>query len=206
MSGLTKEEFENVLIDVRKAYRLLFLYQKRILDLIQFIGDTLDFRFGGGWNWFTNNLPTGSKTKLTGSAWDWLSMYFYEFNFSEKNINGSRMRFSVIIQSDTGFFDTMNNYENINSYSPIDQSETKLIFIAGKNIWWDPDFKDLFNNENMELYKTGGNDLILTNENGKLIVKSFLLSRFINSEETNKCINEWLGFLKENQINEIVQI
>lgn len=114
MENITKDQFENILCDVRKAYRLLFLYQKRILDLIQFIASSLDFKFGGGWNWWTlSSLPHGSKVKLANSSWDWLSMYFYEFNFCEKNIDNNIIKFSVILESDTGYFDTMVSSENV---------------------------------------------------------------------------------------------
>jgi hypothetical protein len=206
MNDFTKDQFENVLVDVRKAYRLLYLYQKRVLDVIQYIGDSLDFRFGGGWNWFVYNMPVASKAKLTNSSWEWLSMYFYEFNFSERKVNDSTIKFSVILESDSGYFDSMNSFENIKSYSPVQQSVTKLIFMVGKNVWWDPDFKELFDDENLDIYKSSKDELIRSNEKGTIVVKCFPLSRFINAEETNKCIGEWVGFLNINGIQEIVPI
>jgi hypothetical protein len=81
---MTPSDFENALIDVRKAYRLLYLYQRRVMDLVQFIGDSLTFRYAGGWSWFSDNTPKGGKGSLENWAWDWINMYFYEFNFSAK--------------------------------------------------------------------------------------------------------------------------
>ncbi len=99
----TSNDFGNALVDVRKAYRLLFLYQKRVMELVQFMGDTLSFNYKGGWSWFSANTPSKGKGSLENWAWDWLNMYFYEFNFSSKEINKNKINFSILLQSDTGF-------------------------------------------------------------------------------------------------------
>ncbi|PWK76461.1 hypothetical protein LX99_03327 [Mucilaginibacter oryzae] len=205
MSELSKDQFENVLLDVRKAYRLLFLYQQRVLSLAQHIGDSLDFQtFGGGFAWCNFIAPPyRSKVKFDTLSWDLLGMYFYEFYFSEKKINNNLFRFSVLVEADTGYFDAQNPSEDVNSYSPVRQSMTKLIFLIGKNVWWDPDYKALFDDENLDLYKANSGSLIRTNEKGILIAKSFNLSDFVNNDQTNKCLNDWVKLLNDNNITEI---
>ena len=81
MENLTKQELEKVFIDVRKAYRLLYHYQKRVLDLVKFIGDELDFKYHGGWVKFSEQCPRNGKGALTNSAWEWLPMYYYQFHY-----------------------------------------------------------------------------------------------------------------------------
>ena len=37
----TKENLSKALLDVRRAHRILYAYQRRMLDLVTFIGQTL---------------------------------------------------------------------------------------------------------------------------------------------------------------------
>ena len=62
---MNKEEFKQTLVEVRRAYRLLYLYQRRTLDLIDFIGNEMSFTFNGGHSKFSNASGTKSNVKLT---------------------------------------------------------------------------------------------------------------------------------------------
>ena len=61
------------LIEVRKAYRILFDYQSRILDLISYIAGKTQFNYNGGYSKFSNSGPRDGKGKLNFWAWDWLN-------------------------------------------------------------------------------------------------------------------------------------
>ena len=74
-----QNQLNNTLIEVRKAYRLLFDYQDRIKNLVSFIGGHFDFNFVEGYPVFSANAKSGKSVKLEHWAWDWLSMYFYHF-------------------------------------------------------------------------------------------------------------------------------
>jgi len=68
MSELTKEEFAAVTLDVRKAYRLLYLFQERVLGTVKFIAEQLDCKYGGGWSCFSNVTPRDGKGSLDNWA------------------------------------------------------------------------------------------------------------------------------------------
>lgn len=199
MSKLSVDQFESALIDVRKAYRLLYLYQGRILDLMKFIGDNLIFRYSGGWSWFSQNAPRQGSGRLENWAWDWLNMYFYEFNFSNKLIEGSKISFSIFLLSDTGFYDTTNAHKlDLNAFASAEVATTKLIFLVGKNSW----HKD-YENEFALTFKKESTGFIKNSENRVLIAKPFALSRFINSDETRKCLLEFVSLCQQNGLSEI---
>jgi len=199
---MTQPEFENALVDVRKAYRLLYLYQRRVLDLVQYIGDTLTFRYQGGWSWFSNSTPRGGKGALGNWAWDWLNMYHYEFNFSAKEIEGNNIMFSIILQCDTGYFDSgIEKPLDIESFSPADESLTQLMFLVGKNCWH-KDFSDDFK-DTSQLFKKDARDYIKNSKKGVLLAKVFSLSNFLNLDTTTKSLEEFVTFSKANGIEEI---
>jgi hypothetical protein len=199
---MTQSDFENALVDVRKAYRLIYLYQRRVMDIVQYIGDTLSFRYAGGWSWFSNNTPKGGKGALGNWAWDWLNMYFYEFNFSERKINDNLLMFSIFLQSDTGYYDSNNEKPLfIESFHPAEESSTKLIFLVGKNCWH-KDYSDDFE-DTSQLFKKDAKDLIRNSNKGVLLAKVFPLSDFLNLDTTTKCLAELIEFLKDNGIAEI---
>lgn len=198
----TTNDFKNTLIDVRKAYRLLFLYQKRVMELVQFIGDTLSFNYQGGWSWFSDGTPKNGKGSLENWSWDWISMYFYEFNFAIKEVNKNKIKFSILLQSDTGFYDAQpHSKQEVETFLSPENSETKLIFLVGKNCWY-PDFAIDFEETNA-IYKKELSEYAKTVEEKTLLAKSFLLSDFINLDTTQNALIKWVEFCNENGINEI---
>ena len=78
------QNIKDTLQEARKAYRFLYDYQKRILDLVSYIGGKYGFRYRGGYSKFSNSSPRDGKGNLGNWAWDWLNLYFYEFNFEPK--------------------------------------------------------------------------------------------------------------------------
>ena len=198
----TTNDFTNSLIDVRKAYRLLFLYQKRVMELVQFMGDTLSFSYQGGWSRFSSNTPRNSKGSLDNWSWDWLNMYFYEFNFAIKEIDKNKIKFSILLQSDTGYYDSQSDSKvNVESFLLPENSETKIIFLVGKNCWH-PDFENDFEDTNA-IYKKELLEYVKTVEEKTLLAKSFLLTDFINLDTTQNALMKWVEFCNENGISQI---
>ncbi len=174
----------NTLQEVRKAYRLLFQYQTRVLDLIDFIGSSFNYEYNGGFPKFSNSSPNKGKGNLNAWAWDWLNMYFYEFSFTHKE---DKIKFSIFLVNDTGYFKKVKknreNKENlisktkISAFENIEESETKLIFVIGKNTWkpWGNDWHD---------------DEFILNEQGNkvlrdevMLFKSYLLEDFFDEAD-----------------------
>ncbi len=199
---MTKTEFENVLVDVRKAYRLLYLYQRRVMDLVQFIGDSLAFRYSGGYPMFSKNTPKEGKGNLDDWAWDWINMYFYEFRFLPREFKDSKIHFSVFIQSDTGYYDKSSEEPlEVDSFAGVDIASTRLIFIVGANI--SQNNYDDVKSESNPLYKSDSVDYIFKEHPQVLVAKSYPLSEFISAESTLKSLESWIEFCRGNGIIEI---
>ena len=188
---MDKNEFNSALLDVRKAYRLLYLYQRRILDLVSFIGDRLSIEFKEGWSYFSNTARTGSRVHLDRWAWDWLSMYFYEFYFGQIITN---YYFALVLQNDSGFFEMDNVSKlDVEKFLPVEKSQTRLIFycvFAETEIEHPIDvflIDDLGDGKKSEFIKGG--------KSGPLFVaKAYDLERFFNGESTVEAIDDYIAF------------
>ena len=70
MEKLNTFELSNVLKDVRNSYRVLALYQQRILDTVKYIGNQYNWTFHSGWAKFSSaslngKIPTTIMNKIT---------------------------------------------------------------------------------------------------------------------------------------------
>ena len=148
-------ETKDTLLEVRKAYRFLFQYQRKILDLVDFIGKSYGLNYNGGFSRFSNPSRNGSG-KLTNWSWDWLSMYFYEFTFKSIKKGNEEYFFSVCLVNDTGYFiahkrDKDNARTKLSAFEDIEKSETKLFFFISKDLkkdfWIDSNVTDFVLNQ-----------------------------------------------------------
>lgn len=197
MENLTNHQLEEALFDVRKAYRLLYFYQRRVLDLVKFTGDTLEFEYKGGNPIFSAVTPRYGKGNLNLWAWDWLNMYYYEFHFGFNLIAGHNITFSIFIQSDTGYFDIeSNNRIAVESFAPVENTRTRLIFVVGKDGWditkLDPNTK-VFSSQRTDFYDS-------LPDGGIMIGKAYNLSEFINEESTRLKIGAFISYCKEKNV------
>jgi len=76
------KEIDNALQDVRKAYRLLYLYQRRTMNIVQRITKEFDCQYYG-WVPYKFYRPPkfGTKDIFNRWAWDMLPMYDVSFLF-----------------------------------------------------------------------------------------------------------------------------
>jgi hypothetical protein len=122
--------------------------------------------------------------------------------FLQKKINGNEINFSILIQSDTGFYDSENDKPlDVESFLNVEEATTKIIFVLGKNCWH-PDYKDDFENAS-PLYKKDAPEYIKISDNEVLLAKAFRLTDFLNLDTTIKCLEEWINFCGTNGITEI---
>ena len=142
------EKIDQALLDVRKSYRLLYDYQRRILDLVKFIKGKYRLKYEGGYPKFSKSAPRDGRGNLENWAWDWLSMYFYEFHFYPQKNGDNDTHFSAFLLNDTGYFlsakDERLHRKTLSGFADVEKSETKLILIAGHNYWdaWNGDWLD----------------------------------------------------------------
>jgi hypothetical protein len=197
MEKLGEVELDELFLDVRKSYRLLYHYQKHVLDLAKFIGNRIGFEFRSGWSLFSNNASNGKKVNLDKWAWDWTGMYGYQFYFKDETIENEPLRFAINLYSDTGFYDNLNNSDklNVESFNPANKSETKLVFIASKGNW---DWKKLFNGRS---YEAEFIENVLNKDDNITVGKAYKLSKFSNEESAISMLDDFIKFCKVNGLN-----
>lgn len=143
-----KQQFEDVLVDVRKAYRLLHDYQRLVLDSMKYIASQLGMHYNGGWPKFSGITPCGNNKDLDKWAWDWLNMLWWEFHFmSRPRENNPYLR--ICLLSDTGSFESESgrvDSTRTDTFDNVKASKSKLLFIADKHSeesnWKFPDYWD----------------------------------------------------------------
>ena len=176
MEDLNKKDLEKVFSNVRESYRLLYEYQKRVLDLVKFIGNQLNYSYSGGWPIFSEPCPKRGKGSLDNWAWDWLNMYAYGFHFGE---NKEGIKFEIRIYSDTGFYDNSTDKKiSVDKFNSVEDSKTKLVLIASSKGWHIDKMLEAFNSEN-DKYQ-------LTDKDNNICAKSYDLSDFLNEEKTKE--------------------
>lgn len=194
MEKITKDELEEVFLDVRKSYRLLYHHQRRILDLTNFIKNTLNFPAYETHPWFSAKQPRPGKTNPNNWSWDWLNSYFMDYHVGDKQINNGYVKLSIIILNDSGFFDKkdMNDKTRVEDFNDVVNSKTKLIFVVGQNIW---DFKDL------KIGKEFVEGVVVNHSEGKKMLKMpFDLSDFRDEETTLEKLKEFEQYCSDNDI------
>ena len=157
----TTENLSNALLDVRRAHRILYAYQRRMLDLVHFIQSKLDMREFRGFKHFSNPIHGRSKghsrLKIWHDmwAWDYLSSYLFEYYLGEKEADDTQHNYklSLIQYSDTGYFDKEEEEEEeatraetkktfkpeedprleLEKFKPEEESGSKLLFFLEYN-------------------------------------------------------------------------
>ncbi|MCG8477003.1 MAG: hypothetical protein MI784_16170 [Cytophagales bacterium] len=202
MEKLKLNEFQNVLQDVRSAYRLLYLYQRRIMDTINFIGNQYSYSVQEGWCKFSNRTPSPKSAGIINKwSWDWLNMYLYEFYFGSRKIKEDKLYFSILIQSDTGMWDeNSGNKLNVASFGNVAEAKSRLIFIVGKN-GFDRPVEDLLKNK---LDKT---HFEFSDENGEIkrYARAYDLENFLNEDTTMKIVKEFNKHCKDKGICDFLE-
>lgn len=189
MEKLNPLEINEALKDVRNAYRLLALYQKRLLDIIKYLTNGYNVTFNSGWSKFSNAASNGKKASIDKLSWDWLTLYLYEFNLGTIEVGSDKYHFKVVHQADTGFYDTSLDKKisaaNAEQFEDVNNAKTRLFFVLSKNVNGCP--KQHILKGNLSVQTTSR-----INKEGWLAVP-YNLERFINQETTDIVINEFNG-------------
>ncbi len=204
---MNKDELNEIFTDVRDSYRLIYKFQKRILDLVGYCGNYYKFAYSGGWSWYSNQSPRQGKGGLGNWSWDWLNMYLYDFHFEDKMIEKENIMLSIVIQSDTGYFDSKlienNNLDKlgIDLFSKASKSETRLIFIASKK-GWNMDKLFLKDSTKIKEYKLSQdyNEWKIINLDFHIVAKAYNLINFLNQKKTDEFLEDFTSFCDLNEI------
>lgn len=205
------KQFNGAMADVRKAHRLIYSYQQRMLDLIYFIKSKLDFPSFLGEKRFSNDIYKKRNGYLLLPdnmwAWDFLYSYMFEYYLGEIYLDNEDIcALSVIQYSDTGFFEKEeNNRIDVNSFADEEESGSKLLFILEikpkrKNWIWnigelamDKQYASLRHKRT-----------ILKSDKGNIqVLYSFSLDRFLNEKTSLVALKEFIDYCKENDVVEL---
>lgn len=141
---MNNKQVNSLFADIRTAHRLIYEYQKRVLDLVFYIKGKLKFPGKvGGYKRFSNTIGTTrayrksyEKANLDISntmwAWDFLYSYMMEFNLGEIEESKRAFSMSIIEISDTGYYSSHQqnrDRQDIQTFANVEDSSTMLIFV-----------------------------------------------------------------------------
>ena len=210
----TTENLSKALLDVRRAHRILYAYQRRMLDLVHFIQSKLDMPVEDLCGFKHFSRPISKKGNLTiwhdMWAWDYLYSYLFEYYLGEKETdNGGAYALSLIQYSDTGYFDQEEEGTRLEleKFKPEEESGSKLLFFLEykpKDRNWE--WGDGTSLEGIVLDKEFGRKehaetVRDTATEGTQILYSFPLERFINKEDTLKVLREFRSYCQKQEIH-----
>lgn len=211
------ENFNDAMLNVRRAHRLIYQYQRRMIDLIDFIRQKFDFppiyNGVGGCKHFSDPLYRSSKNgyfKLSKNnwAWDFLCSYEFEYYLGEKftkeraNSSESSEQYAIsLLQiSDTGYFDSkLDNRLDVDNFIPEENSTSKLLFYfelkpKQKDWIWDVESIAL----SKHYCKSSFTHCHKTEECGNIrILYAFPMSSFINEESTILALQEFSSYVEK---------
>lgn len=205
------KQFNDAMNDVRKAHRLIYSYQQRMLDLIYFIKSKLDFPLFWAEKRFSNDIYKKRNGYLLLPdnmwAWDFLYSYMFEYYLGEINLDNEGIcALSVIQYSDTGFFENEDNSRmDINSFAEEEESGSKLLFILEikpkrKNWIWN--INELVMDKQYASLKH--ECTIIKSDKGNIqVLYSFSLNRFLNEKTSLAALKEFIDYCKENDVVEL---
>jgi len=206
---MSNNDTSSLLSDVRHAYRLLFQFQTRILNLSKIIGNSFNLNYAGGYPQFSAAAPKNGKGSLDNWGWDWLNMYYYEFHFNGTQIGNLKINFSIFLLTDTGYFDCdperkgsnahSNKQLEVENFNSVKDSKSKLIFQLGYSDAWmtkprDSDFTNAL---------TRKGEWQLNDKN--IIFKHYDLKEFADEQSTKSVINDFRKYALEHGF-ELAQI
>jgi hypothetical protein len=182
----TYEPTYDVLLNVRKAYRLLHDYQCMVRDAVRYISAQLDIPENAGWPQFAGDAIAGYRY-LKQPSWDWLPMMGYEFHFVKPDGAGF-LSLSFFIISDTGFIQgDDSDKEKLSGFAKADESSTKFAFILYK-IHHQP-FRFMEDKIQMRNFIENGS---LPAELKDAVGKCYDISCLTSEAEANKVVNDIL--------------
>ena len=215
MDNCKIDSLKNALVEVRKAHRLVYSYQERMLSLVNFIKAHLDGNRFSGVKHFSEPIKkkAGSEelTLPPGMwAWDYLYSYLFEYYIYEETLDDdSGIMLSVVQYADTGFFDSKaDNKLDITEFIEPEKSISKLMFImehtpkGKKPVWrnWE-DLRPYIENKKYASAKHKS-DVIYPNGEGKtrLLLYSVPLEQFADERSSIEALKGYLSFLKKQGI------
>ncbi|MDE7386259.1 MAG: hypothetical protein K2N28_03885 [Muribaculaceae bacterium] len=198
------ESIRQALCDVRKAHRIIYAYQKRMMDIVRFIGNKLDFPFVEGYKHFSNGAP--KKISSGTWAWDYLYTYLYEYYLGTKvnPENNIEYALSIFQFSDTGFFESDKSVRtNLSTFVEEEAAESKFLFfleIKPKECpwWWKT---EVINKK--EFATKNHTSTILKEGESIIVLYSVGIEKFIDEKSALEVLNEFCALCSNEGLIEL---
>ncbi len=211
-----KEEFNKALCDVRRAHRLIYAYQRKMLDLTYFIKSKLDFPNYGGNKLFSATIEKKrdayDKLKIWNDMWAWDFLYSYVFEYYFDNIvaENYQIAMSVFQVTDTGCYDK-DNYDSrteLTTFASEEESISKLIFVVErkdkKNEYaWNPEWIEREVYANKIRMSANHTKECLDHLGNIQVIYSVPLDRFLDEDSTLETLKEFVQYCNINGISEL---
>lgn len=210
------EALKEALIEVRKAHRLVYSFQERMLSLMKFISARLDLpEFSGVKHYSAPIKKFQGRDELeiwNGMwAWDYLYSYVFEYFLGGKTLeDGSRFNLSVVQYADTGFFDSdTNDRRDISSFVDPSVASSKLLFIMehipkGKKDYW-TEWDTLREYIEDRKYASSKHKSSILYPKGPdkscLVFYSIPLERFVDEHSSIEALKEYQSYLRRKGIS-----
>lgn len=213
------KKLDNSFVDVRNAFRLLNIYQERLLQIVNYIREQTPFT--GMWgkkDWYSaeirtrRNSPDKDYAKLAIYkdmwAWDFLYGYIIEYYFGMERINKKNVEMSIFQLSDDGFFISQaenKHMTNISTFAASENSHSYLIFNVSvfttkySNLWLtDPNYPDEDHTDFLTKFFSSSADIkIMQNEKEVSILKKYEMQSFSTQQDADNVIRDFGRIIKE---------
>ena len=206
------KDLDNAFVDVRNAFRLLYRYQSRILDIVGYIREHTLYTDMWGRRLFCatihtrNNCPDKDYAKLAVWsdmwAWDFMYNYVFEYYFGQVKIGRKTIEMSVIQVSDDGFYKSNSkkpSQTDLSTFLPAEESNSYLVLTAGWNAWMRDEQIDDYN-AFLHKFLSGSNDscIYIDNKGYWAITKRYPMQRFSFQKEADKVLADFGKIVKDN--------
>lgn len=189
MTSEEQKSIESLLVDVRKSYRFIYEYQRRVMDLITFIGGYWDFVYEKGEPVFCRPPSHKKINPSVNWAWDFLLFYNYNFVYTSKDLGSwKNLKLMLNIVSDNGFYETDSNASrlNINSFEASEVSKTELhIILKSTGVEW-------FDYQSKQYSAKNGDDTYVNKDEKSstiIIGQKFNLTQLTNEGDVLRSLN-----------------
>lgn len=198
------EELKDALCEVRKAHRIVYSYQQRMMDLMLFINSKLklDAQVTAK-KWFSNRIKREDFHMYPGMlAWDFIYSYVVEYYMGENvTEDGFNYALSIIQYSDTGFFDNTENSRTVlDTFDTEEESVSKLLFYlevkpkTKRNWLWH--MSEIVYDKSL----AGRNHKASIRKTDSIsqVFYSMPIERFLDEKTTIEALNEFRAYCKNN--------
>ncbi|WP_430811622.1 MULTISPECIES: hypothetical protein [unclassified Carboxylicivirga] len=193
-----QKDVDEVFLNVRKAYRLLYHYQRRVLDIVQLICSELHFEYENGDPHETKSI-NHDKKNLNRSAWDFLPLYIYKIQMKPRKVGRKTVSLLIFLQSDSGPYKTDKSLDELSAFESVEKSKSRIHFLLCNKHLDSADYDEFFDDKDIPSKSNNYNSLEY--KGGIALIKAFDLCDFINEESAKESLKKLaIRFQKESGV------